>query len=207
MPSPIPAAAAAPSGPAPAIVFDLYGVIARTQTGAARRRIEELAGVSGEPFWDAYWACRPAYDAGQESAAYWADVAGRLGVRFADVPALVEADLDSWCDVDEEMVGLVTGLADRGRTIGLLSNIIGDLVPRFEALHGGWLDRFDARTYSCEIGVAKPDPEAYRICCERLGVPVEGTLFFDDSERNVRAAREAGMAAELFTSADQIRAL
>ncbi|NED56561.1 HAD family phosphatase, partial [Micromonospora aurantiaca] len=56
------------------IVFDLYGVIARTQTPAAIRRIEELAGAPGPAFWDAYWACRPAYDAGQESAAYWAAV-------------------------------------------------------------------------------------------------------------------------------------
>ncbi|MFI0450696.1 HAD family hydrolase [Actinomadura sp. 6N118] len=189
------------------IVFDLFGVIALTQTPAARQRLERLAGISGAPFWDAYWACRPDYDAGQESPAYWATVAGRLGATFADVPALIEADLESWTEVDEEMVELVVELADQGRTLGLLSNIIADLVPRFEARHDAWLSRFDALTYSCHIGVAKPDPRAYEICAERLGVTPADVIFFDDAERNVLAAREAGMTAEVFTGPAQVREL
>ena len=189
------------------IVFDLYGVIARTQSPEAVRRIEELAGDPGPAFWDAYWSCRPAYDAGQESAAYWAAVAGLLGTAFPDVPALVEADLDSWTDVDDTMVALVHELADEGRTLGLLSNIISDLVPRFEARHGAWLSRFDALTYSCRIGVAKPDPRAYEICAADLGVEPSDVIFFDDTERNVLGARDTGMRAEVFTSPDQVRAL
>lgn len=189
------------------IVFDLYGVIARTQSPEAMRRIEEIAGDPGPSFWDAYWACRPAYDAGQESAAYWADVAGLLGTEFPDVPALNEADLDSWTEVDDAMVSLVHELADEGRTLGLLSNIISDLVPRFEARHGDLLARFDALTYSCRIGVAKPDPRAYEICAERLGAQPSDVIFFDDTERNVIAARRTGMRAELFTSPSQVRSL
>lgn len=189
------------------IVFDLYGVIARTQSPEAMRRIEEIAGDPGPSFWDAYWACRPAYDAGQESAAYWADVAGLLGTEFPDVPALNEADLDSWTEVDETMVSLVHELADEGRTLGLLSNIISDLVPRFEARHGDLMARFDARTYSCRIGVAKPDRRAYQICAAQLGVEPSDVLFFDDAERNVAAARRSGMRAEVFTSPAQVRSL
>jgi putative hydrolase of the HAD superfamily len=189
------------------IVFDLYGVIARTQTAEAARRIEQLAGAPGPAFWDAYWACRPAYDAGQESASYWADVAGLLGTAFPDVPALIEADLGSWTEVDDDMVALVGELAGEGHTLGLLSNIIGDLVPRFEARHGAWLSHFDALVYSCRIGVAKPDPRAYEICAERLGVAPADVLFFDDTERNVHAARAAGMRAEIFTSRTQVRSL
>ena len=189
------------------IVFDLYGVIARTQSPEAVRRIESLAGHAGPPFWDAYWSCRPAYDAGQESTAYWAAVAAALGTEFPDVPALAEADLDSWTDVDDRMIALVTELAEEGRTLGLLSNIIADLIPRIEDKHGSWLSRFDALTYSCRIGVAKPDPRAYRICADRLGVDPADIVFFDDTERNVLAAREAGMRAEVFTGPDQVRAL
>ncbi|MDA0638807.1 HAD family phosphatase [Nonomuraea sp. MCN248] len=188
------------------IIFDLYGVIARTQTDEAKQQLVDLAGVSGEAFWDAYWACRPAYDAGQETREYWAAVAARLGVDFADVPALVAADLESWSLVDPEMVALVHELADRGVKLGLLSNIIEDLVPVWERHHGEWLGRFDALTYSCRIGVAKPDPRAYQICAERLGVAPQDALFFDDNEANVAGARAAGMPAELFTSPDQVRA-
>ncbi|MFC9977249.1 HAD family hydrolase [Spirillospora sp. NPDC127200] len=189
------------------IVFDLYGVIARTQTADAKRRLETLAGVSEDAFWNAYWGCRPDYDAGQRSVDYWATVAARLGVSFADVPALIEADLDSWTEVDAEMVDLVAELAGQGRRLGLLSNIISDLVPRFEARHGEWLDHFDVLTYSCRIGVAKPDPRAYLICADRMGAQPSDIVFFDDAEVNVLAAREVGMRAEVFESPAQVREL
>ncbi|MCK2216639.1 HAD family phosphatase [Actinomadura sp. ATCC 31491] len=187
------------------IVFDLYGVIARTQSPEDRARLVELAGVPGERLWEAYWACRPAYDAGQDGAAYWAEVARRLGVRFADVPALIAADLDSWCRVDDDMVALVHELADRGHRLGLLSNIIEELVPYWESRHADWLGRFAARTYSCRIGVAKPERRAYEICAERLGVTPAEVLFIDDNEANVAGAREAGMTAELFTTLPRLR--
>ncbi|TXK40418.1 HAD family phosphatase [Nonomuraea sp. C10] len=189
------------------IVFDLYGVIARTQTDEAKQQLVDLGGVSAEAFWEAYWGCRPAYDAGQETGAYWAAVGERLGVEFADVAALTAADLESWSQVDQEMVALVHELADRGVKLGLLSNIIEDLVPVWERNHGDWLGRFDALTYSCRIRVAKPDPRAYEICAARLGVAPRDALFFDDNEVNVAGARAAGMPAELFTSPDQVRAL
>src|SRR5919197_2147938 len=133
------------------IVFDLFGVIARTQTEEARRHIEELAGVSGPPFWEAYWAGGPVYDPGQFAVDYWARVGERLDVRFAPeaVAALVEADLESWTEADDRMVELVAELAGQGRPLGLLSNIIADLVPVFERRNASWLRHFTALTYSC----------------------------------------------------------
>jgi putative hydrolase of the HAD superfamily len=103
------------------------------------------------------------------------------------------------------MVELVTELAGQGRPLGLLSNIIEDLVPVFEGIHGHWLRHFTALTYSCRIGVAKPDPRAYEICARRLGVAPADVIFFDDNERNVVAAREAGMTAEVFVSPERVR--
>jgi putative hydrolase of the HAD superfamily len=192
-----------------AIVFDLFGVIALPQAPEARRRIEAIAGVEAQRFWEAYWALRKPYDAGQPGADYWAAVAERLGVRFSGdaVGALIDADLASWTDADTAMVGLVGELAAEGRTLGLLSNIIEDLVPVFEARHGEWLAHFSALTYSCEIGVAKPDRRAYEIAATRLGVEPADCLFIDDNEVNVVAARELGMRAEVFHSRDQVRAL
>lgn len=191
------------------IVFDLFGVIAAPRMPKLKRRIEEIAGVGPEALWPAYWELRKPYDEGQASEDYWAAVAARLGVRFTreKVGALIEADLASWVEVDPQMVELVGELAAAGRVLGLLSNIIGDLVPVFEAQHGRWLAHFAARTYSCDIGVAKPDRRAYEIAAERLGVDPADCLFIDDSEANVLAAREVGMRAEVFRSRDQVREL
>lgn len=196
-----------------AIVFDLFGVIALTQTPEDLRRIEAVAGArpgaEAERLWEAYWALREPYDAGQPAADYWAAVAARTGTRLSEetVGALVEADMESWSHADPAMVELIGELAVGGHTLGLLSNIVADLVPIFEAKHGDWLAHFKTLTYSCEIGVAKPDHRAYAIVADRLGVAPGDCLFLDDREANVLAAREAGMLAEVFRSPGQVREL
>jgi putative hydrolase of the HAD superfamily len=191
------------------IVFDLFGVIGLPQTPEARRRIEKIAGVDAERLWEAYWALREPYDAGQPAVDYWTAVADRLGTRFGTgtIADLVQADLASWTDADETMIDLVGDLAAQGRTLGLLSNIIEDLVPVFEERHGRWLAHFTALTYSCRIGVAKPDHRAYRIAADRLGADPRDCLFLDDSEANVLAACEVGMRAEVFRGPEQAREL
>jgi putative hydrolase of the HAD superfamily len=191
------------------ILFDLFGVIAVNQTPEDRHRIEAIAGVDPQRFWETYWALRKPYDAGQPSADYWAAVADRLGVRFDSdqIRDIIAADLASWTNVDEDMVGLIGELADEGHSLGLLSNIIGDLVPILEERHRGWLSRFTALTYSCEIGVAKPDRQAFEIALDRLGVAPADGLFFGDNEASGRAARALGMHAEVFTGPAQIRRL
>ncbi|WP_394841294.1 HAD family phosphatase [Pendulispora brunnea] len=192
-----------------AIVFDLFGVIALHQSAEDKQRLERLAGAPPRTFWESYWALRKPYDAGQTSVDYWATMGRRLGVNYdaATVKALIDADLASWTGVDPTMVDLLGDLSAAGRKLGLLSNIIEDLVPVFEAKHGSWLSRFHARTYSCQIGVAKPDHDAYRIAAARLGVEPRDCIFIDDNENNVRAARETGMQAEVFTSPAQVRRL
>lgn len=192
-----------------AIVFDLFGVIGLTQSDQDKRRLESLAGVAPDGFWEAYWALRRPYDAGQSAEDYWAAVGARTGVRFdgGTVRALTDADLLSWSNADETMVELVAELATAGHVLGLLSNIIAGLVPVFESRHKGWLAHFTALTYSCDIGVTKPDPRAYEIAASRLGVEPSDCLFVDDSEANVLGAREVGMRAEVFRSPVQAREL
>jgi 2-haloacid dehalogenase len=49
--------------------------------------------------------------------------------------------------------------------------------------------------------VAKPDRVIFQILARRLGHPIEGVFYVDDSVRNVDAARAAGMDAVHFTDA------
>ncbi len=53
-------------------------------------------------------------------------------------------------------------------------------------------DYFDKLFLSYELGVAKPDPEIFRILIEKHGVVPEETLFFDDGIRNIEAAQKLG---------------
>ncbi len=193
-----------------AVIFDLFGVIALPQSEDGRRELERLSGASGPRLWEAYWAHRHPYDAGELTGPeYWTRVGERLGVRYdaATVDALIAADLASWRRVDPGMVALVERLAADGVRLGLLSNIpednLRDFVPR-----NPWLRHFTRTTYSCRIGVAKPDPRAFTTCCTELGVAPQRALFVDDAARNVEAARRLGLAAIRFTSrADLEKAL
>ncbi len=54
--------------------------------------------------------------------------------------------------------------------------------------------------YSHEIGVAKPDPRAYLVLCEQLGVAPEELVFLDNRLPNVDAARGLGIHALLHVS-------
>ena len=62
----------------------------------------------------------------------------------------------------------------------------------------GYDEVFAELFYSCDEGVAKPDPAFFRRAVERLAVAPERTLFVDDNRDNVAGAREAGLVAELF---------
>jgi putative hydrolase of the HAD superfamily len=52
---------------------------------------------------------------------------------------------------------------------------------------------FDDIICSADVGLAKPEPKIYALAAERLGLPPGECVFIDDLERNIDAAREAGM--------------
>ncbi|MGF6821503.1 putative hydrolase of the HAD superfamily [Microbacterium sp. ZKA21] len=89
-------------------------------------------------------------------------------------------------------------LVDRLRTAGYGVHL-GTNQEKYRAGHMqaalGYGDLFDTCFYSCDLGVAKPDLGFFTAVADRLGVPPESILFIDDSERNVIAAREAGLVA------------
>ena len=58
---------------------------------------------------------------------------------------------------------------------------------------------------SAFVGLRKPEPEIYELTLERLGggLRAEECLFVDDFEINCAAARELGMTAVCFETAEQ----
>jgi HAD superfamily hydrolase (TIGR01509 family) len=58
---------------------------------------------------------------------------------------------------------------------------------------------------SYELGVRKPDAEAFVAVADLMAVEPSAVLFFDDSIENVEGAESAGMQAELVESTDDLR--
>jgi glucose-1-phosphatase len=58
---------------------------------------------------------------------------------------------------------------------------------------------------SHEVGCAKPDPRIFEIALESAGTRPQETLFFDDMQENIDAARAMGIEAFLFEGKEQFR--
>jgi HAD superfamily hydrolase (TIGR01509 family) len=59
----------------------------------------------------------------------------------------------------------------------------------------GLLDRFEVLVCAGDYRKSKPDPEPFLIAAERLGVPPENCLVFEDTQMGINAAIAAGMAS------------
>jgi len=98
---------------------------------------------------------------------------------------------------------IVRELKESGYPLGLLSIHAREWVEYCEREfdHHRY---FDAVVYSYECGLSKPDRRAYERALEALGARAENTLFIDDAEENVQAARELGMQAIQFLDAERL---
>lgn len=158
-----------------------------------------------QAFIDAYWECRPPYDASQQTAPeYWTTVLAELSVP-ADpdtIEALRRADIHSWSRVDYQMVTYAFELRDRAE-VALLSNIPSDHADAFLAAQG-WLLDLDYVALSGKIKVAKPNPAAFHHCIAAMQAASTDFLFVDDRKQNVRAAQTLGMHGHVFTRLDRL---
>jgi putative hydrolase of the HAD superfamily len=100
-------------------------------------------------------------------------------------------------EVDHAMVDLVRDVRAAGVPVAVLSNA----TTRFEAdLAALGLDReLDVVLNTARLGVAKPDPDVFRLSLSRLGVSPAEVVFTDDHRPNVDAAAAVGITAIHFT--------
>ena len=57
------------------------------------------------------------------------------------------------------------------------------------------LDRFEALVCAGDYERSKPDPQPFQMAAEKLGVPSESCLVFEDTDMGIQAATAAGMAS------------
>lgn len=98
-------------------------------------------------------------------------------------------------------VAILKQLRQRGIQTGLVSDCSDEVVdewPRSELA-----PLIDHATFSCMIGVKKPDPNIYLNACEQLDLPVGECLYVGDGGSDeLSGARGVGMRAVLFRDPD-----
>ncbi len=75
--------------------------------------------------------------------------------------------------------------------LGLISDTWPSIERQLE--HLGISEFFSFRTFSCFLGVFKPDRRMYLDALAQSGVPAAETVFIDDSERNLEGAAALGI--------------
>jgi epoxide hydrolase-like predicted phosphatase len=105
------------------------------------------------------------------------------------------------------MITYMAELRGRGLRMALLTNNVREWEATWRAMLPELDEIFEVVVDSAFVGMRKPEPGIYELTVERLGGELAPTdcVFVDDVEVNCDAARELGMAAVLFESAEQAR--
>lgn len=188
------------------VLFDADGVVQRVRGGWW----PALARVAGDRATELHALIErvevPMLVGGDYPAALRSALAEQLPeLSFDDVYAALWLS----AEVSHETLALVRSLRAGGHGVHLGSN---QHARRATYMRGelGYDDLFDTSFYSCDLGVAKPDPRFFERVAQALEVPTAEVLFIDDSAANVRGAQEAGMTAVRWTldeGPDEIRSL
>ncbi len=95
-----------------------------------------------------------------------------------------------------EATPLIKTLKKRGYRIGLISNTVSPTMVPAELRAAGIYDDFEVLVMSSVERIRKPDPEIFRLSCERAGVAPERCLYIGDApDRDVEGPRKAGFKA------------
>lgn len=186
-----------------AVLFDLGGVLVRTEDGAPRTRQAEQLNRSRSDLEHLVFASPSSLDAQRGVITveqHWENVQRELGLSEEDMGAFQES---FWGGdrLDHTLVDYIRSLRPVYRT-GLISNAFDNLR---RVMRDTWkiLDAFDAVVISSEAGVMKPDPRIYHLALDQLEVSPNEAVFVDDFRENVAGARAFGMHAVHFRSTAQ----
>ena len=191
-----------------AVIFDYGMVLSTAQEAAPLAALKEITRLEGAAFDEHYWRHRHRYDLGElNGTTFWGAISedARLELTPAEVERLIENDVLMWSTLNETMLRWVVAVQDAGFRTAILSNM-GEELVRYMRQEFGWLGRFDHHTWSCELRIAKPDPEIYRYTCRELGVLPAHALFLDDKPENISAAEMVGLQAIQFSTAEALEA-
>lgn len=187
-----------------AVVFDYGGVISKPQNREAFFPwAEKETGLREEIVRKGWTKYRHEFDGGAISGAeMYRKILTDAGIDASD-PDLCEMlaarDLESWAELNPDTFVWAQELKAAGYRLGILTNMPREFIPWFEKAKEFRL-LADEEVVSSLVGKVKPNPDIYCDMIDRLNLPPDRILFFDDAVTNVEGARAVGLNSEIFTS-------
>lgn len=134
---------------------------------------------------------------------YWARRAAQVGQLFGedwDMLTLIRRTRgpDANRHIREVAARTIRRAKAAGRRVGILSNELELFYGRDTLGRLDILKEIDSVVDATHTHILKPDPCAYTLGCEALGLSPEEIVFVDDQSRNVEGARRAALDAVQF---------
>ena len=177
-----------------AIIFDIGGVIVRTEDHSSRRQWEKKLGLaeweSETIVFNSEMGTKAQCGAITDDA-LWVWVGQRLNLDEAELAAF-RAGFWAGDVLDSGLVGFIRTLRPKYQTAVISNatdNLQNGLTNQFHIA-----DAFDLIVGSATEKVMKPDPQIYQRTLKRLGRQPEEAVFIDDFAHNIEAAQAVGMA-------------
>jgi len=178
-----------------ALVLDFGGVIVRTEDHKSRRELEKKFELPEGGAHELVFYSSIADDATVGMAdpdEIWEHVASELSLT-ADQLDQFKQSFWAGDNMDEELIQFLKSCRPEYKT-AILSNAWKNLrevlADSFNIVEGQTVDRI---LISAELGVAKPDPQIYKILADSLDCEYQEILFVDDFIENIQTAKSLGI--------------
>lgn len=193
------------SSSTPALVLDFGGVISRTMFETHALSEQALGLPSGtlqwrgpfDPAGDPLWRDMQADQISERD--YWMartrEVGRLVGEDWDRMETFVQRarGADVYAVIRPEAVAAILAAKAAGRKLAILSNELDLFYGADFRKQLPLLELFDAIVDATHTRILKPDPRAYALVTEQLGLEAAECVFVDDQLRNVEGARRAGM--------------
>ena len=193
-----------------AVLFDLGGVIVRTEYQAPRQHLAERLGMEYDDLVKIVFDSDSGYQASIGAIppeAHWDWVLKRLKRPASELES-IRHEFFAGDIIDRTLLDFLRSLRGTYKT-GLISNAWGDL--REYLLREKIDDAFDHMIISAEVGAVKPEAKIYQTALEQVGVKPKEMVFVDDFAVNIVGCEKIGIQGILFKDPDttirQLKAL
>ncbi len=186
-----------------AIIWDMGGVILRTEDPKPRERLAAELGTNREELEKFVFASRTANLATSgeiSSHDHYQEIARRFKLDDEGLKNFFNA-FWSGDRVDEILLDEIRKLRKEYKT-AMLSNAWSE-ARDFLTKDFPCLEPFDFAIFSAEVRLAKPQPEIYQLMLHSLQVEPGESVFIDDFPENISAAKSLGMHGIQFKSREQ----
>ena len=138
------------------------------------------------------------------------EVLDALKVTHPDYATPLDAWIDGWDDMVTGPIGGTVDITRELRRRGCYTYILGNWSR--EEFDRAWarfdfLDEFHGVVISGDHGVMKPSAEIFEIATQTFNLTPADTIFVDDTQGNVNAAKTLGFDAIHFTGPESLRAV